>query len=82
MGLKYMIAIIRPEVLDALEAALARLQVRGLSVSRIKGFGEYVDYLAKSHLTEHVKVEVFVEDSKVDAIATVIMCSSSDLIVQ
>lgn len=73
MGLKYVIAIIRPEVLDALEVVLSGLQVRGLTVSKVEGYGEYVDYLAKSRLTEHVKVEIFVEDTKAEAVAAAIM---------
>jgi Cu(I)/Ag(I) efflux system protein CusF len=73
MNLKYVVAVIRADVLDALEVKLASLQVRGLTVSKVKGFGEYVDFLAKSHLTEHIKVEIFVEDSKAEAVAAAIM---------
>ena len=73
MNLKYVVAVIRADVLDALEAKLASLHVRGLTVSKVKGFGEYMDFLAKSHLTEHIKVEIFVDDSKAEAVATAIM---------
>ena len=73
MSLKYVVAIIRPDVLDALEAKLGILHIRGLTVSKVKGFGEYVDFLAKSHLTEHIKIEIFIEESKVEAVATAIM---------
>lgn len=80
MSLKYVVAVIRPDVLDALEAKLAGLQVRGLTVTKVRGFGEYMDVLAKSHLTEHIKVEIFVEESKAEAIATAIMdVAHSDL---
>lgn len=80
MRLKYVVAVIRPDALDALEAKLASLQMRGLTVTTVRGFGEYVDYLAKSHLTEHIKVEIFVEESKAEAIATAIMdVAHSDL---
>ena len=73
MSLKYVVAVIRADVLDALEAKLVSLHVRGLTVSKVKGFGEYVDFLAKSHLTEHMKVEIFVEESKVEALTTAII---------
>lgn len=73
MSLKYVVAVIRADVLDALEAKLGSLRVRGLTVSKVKGFGEYVDFLAKSHLTEHIKVEIFVEESKAEGIANAIM---------
>ncbi|RZI40331.1 P-II family nitrogen regulator [Herbaspirillum sp. HC18] len=80
MGLKYVVAIIRPDVLDALEAKLSMLHVRGLTVTKVQGFGEYVDFLAKRHLTEHLKVEIFVEEPKVAELTNAIMdVAHSDL---
>lgn len=73
MSLKYVIAIIRPDVLDALEAQLAHLHVRGMSVTKVKGFGEYIDLLSKSRLTEHLKIEIFVDESMAEAVTNAIM---------
>ena len=73
MSLKYVIAIIRPDVLDALEAQLANLHVRGMTVTKVKGFGEYIDFLSKSHLTEHLKIEIFVDESMAEAVTNAIM---------
>ena len=73
MSLKYVVAIIRPDVLDALEVKLGSLHIRGMTVSKVKGFGEYVDFLAKSHLTEHIKIEIFIEESRLEALTTGIM---------
>lgn len=73
MSLKYVVAVIRADVLDALEVKLSSLHVRGLTVSKVKGFGEYLDILARSHLTEHMKVEIFVEESKLEALTTAII---------
>ncbi|MFD2274043.1 P-II family nitrogen regulator [Undibacterium arcticum] len=47
MNLKYVIAIIRPDVLAALETKLGSLHVRGLTVTKVKGFGEYTDFFSK-----------------------------------
>ncbi len=73
MRFKYVVAIIRADVLDALETKLGTLHVRGITVTKVMGFGEYTDFFSKSHLTEHIKVEIFVEESKVEATANAIM---------
>ncbi len=73
MHFKYIAAIVRPEVLPKLELKLAGLHVRGITVTKVKGFGEYIDVLARDHLTEHLKVEVFVEESMSDAVVNAIL---------
>ena len=73
MSLKYVVAITRPDVLAALEAQLANLHVRGITVTKVKGFGEYIDFLSKNHLTEHIKIEIFVDESMADAVINAIL---------
>jgi nitrogen regulatory protein PII len=73
MNVKYVIAIIRPDVLTELETKLYSLRIPGMTVTKVKGFGEYIDFYSKNHLTEHLKVEVFVEESKVDELTSAIM---------
>lgn len=80
MSLKYIVAIIRPDVLDALEAKLVGLQVRGLTVTKVTGYGEYTDLLARDHLTDRFKVEIFVGASRAEAVTEAIMdVAHSDL---
>jgi len=73
MTLKYVIAIIRPDVLTILTTKFSTLHVRGLTVTKVKGFGEYTDFYSQNHLTEHLKVEIFVEESKVEELTHAIM---------
>jgi nitrogen regulatory protein P-II 1 len=73
MTLKYVIAIIRPDALMALETKLGSLHVQGMTVTKVKGFGEYTDFYSKNHLTEHLKVEIFVEEAKVAALTNAIL---------
>lgn len=73
MGYKYVIAVIRDDLLDALEAQLRRLRVRGLTVSKVKGYGEYKDFFSISQLTQHMRVEIFVDESKAETVANAIM---------
>lgn len=73
MGFKYVVAIIRGSVLEALEARLASLGVRGLTVSKVRGQGEYMDVLAKDHLVGHMKIEIFVGESNAEAVIDAIV---------
>lgn len=73
MSLKYVVAIIRPDVLRALEVKLGSLHVRGMTVTKVKGCGEYTDFFSKNHLTEHIKIEIFIEESRLEALTNAIM---------
>jgi nitrogen regulatory protein P-II 1 len=80
MSLKYIVAIIRPDVLDALEVKLVSLQVRGLTATKVRGVGEYTDLLARDHLTDRIKVEIFVDATKAEVVTEAIMeVAHSDL---
>jgi len=72
--MKLIVAIIKPFKLDEIREALSELDIAGITVTEVKGFGrqkghtelyrgaEYVvDFLPK------VKVEIAVDDVKVDA---------------
>lgn len=73
MHFKYVVAIVRADVLGELEAMFGGLHVRGITVTKVMGFGEYADFFSSDHLTEHIKVEIFVEESKAEAITNAIM---------
>jgi nitrogen regulatory protein PII len=73
MNVKYVIAIIRPDALLALEARLGNLHVQGMTVTKVKGYGEYTDFYSRNHLTEHLKVEIFVEESKLEVLTNAIL---------
>lgn len=68
MSFKYVVAIIWPEFVAPLEAKLRGLGIGGITLSKVKGFGEYRSSFSGDGLTEHTKVEIFVEDGKVDAL--------------
>lgn len=68
MSFKYVVAIIWPEFAVPLEGKLRSLGIGGITLSKVKGFGEYRNYFIEDGLTEHTKVEIFVEDGKVEAL--------------
>jgi nitrogen regulatory protein PII len=81
--MKMVTAIVKPFKLDEVREALAEVGVQGITVTEVKGFGrqkghtelyrgaEYVvDFLPK------IKVEVAVEDTRVDAVMDAIVGAS------
>lgn len=72
MAFKYVIAILQPEVIQALEAQLSRIGVGGITLTRVKGFGDYKNFFSRDWLTDHAKAELFVEDARVDALLDVL----------
>lgn len=73
MKFRKITAILRPERLEAVEEALKRLNVPGVSVTRVKGFGEYANFYQADWMCSHVRVEVFAGVRQADGIAQAIM---------
>ncbi len=73
MELKLVVAIIRPLALEQVETALKEMGVRGLTVIRAKGFGAYANFFSRDWLVDQVKIEIYVEQDRVDSIVAAIM---------
>ena len=76
MQFRKVTAIIRPERLEEVERALKILNVPGVSVTKVKGFGEYANFYQSNWLSTHVRVEVFVSDKQAENIAKAIVDAS------
>jgi nitrogen regulatory protein P-II 1 len=66
-------AIIRSDVLERVEERLRNMGVRGISVSHVKGFGEYANFFKHNWLVRHARIEIFAERSRAEEIARVIV---------
>jgi nitrogen regulatory protein PII len=73
MKFKYVVAIVRPDAVESLEAKLRTVGVRGLTLTKVKGFGEYKNFFTSDWLTDHTKVEIFVEESQADALVQALL---------
>ncbi len=69
--MKYIIAVIKPEKLDAVRDALTALGVEGMTLSDVKGFGRqkghseiYRGAEYKIDFTPKIKIEIAVEGSR------------------
>jgi len=67
--MKYVIAMIRPERLDAVKRELQKIEVNRLTVSRVAGYGAQKGHLEiykaterEANLLEKIKIEIAVED--------------------
>jgi len=66
-------AVIRPDYLEKVEAALQAVGVPGVSVTKVKGYGEYADFYKPDWMCTHVRLEVFTGEKRAEQIAVAIM---------
>ena len=73
MSFRKVIAIVRPDRLEAVEARLQDLAVPGISVSKVRGYGEYANFYTADWMTAHARVEIFIGQHQAEEVATAIM---------
>jgi nitrogen regulatory protein P-II 1 len=73
MKCKKIVAIFRTLELEKVERKVQELGVRGVSVTRVKGYGEYSNFFSRDWMVTHARLEVFVNTSRAEEIARAIM---------
>jgi nitrogen regulatory protein P-II 1 len=73
MQLNALIAIVRRQVLERVEDALRAIGVVGISISKVKGYGEYHNFFAADGMTDSVRIEIFTRSETTAAITTAIV---------
>lgn len=73
MDLRAVIAVVRRDRLERIEEELQNLGVRGITVSKVKGYGEYQDFFTRDWMVENVRLDIFTRKDKVEAIVAVLM---------
>jgi len=73
MSIKYLVAIVPSNSLESLEATLRSIRIGGVTVTKVKGYGEYKNLFSDDWLVEHTKVEIFAEESKVDLLVSALL---------
>lgn len=66
-------AIIRGDALEKVERRLQEIGVNGISVMRVKGYGEYANFYSPEGLTSHVRLDIYTAAKCCDDIAQAIM---------
>src|SRR5437879_4405617 len=70
---KKVTAIIRTDVLDEIETRLHRLGVRGISVTRVEGYGEYTKFWTPNSIASHMQIDIFSNEDEVQPIVDAIL---------
>ncbi len=81
--MKRIIAIVRPEKMEAVKDALIAIEVSGMTISQVHGCGNQHGWKEHYRGTEvllnmvpKVKIEVVVEDGEADAVVDAVMASA------
>jgi len=70
-------AIVRVDRLERVEKALQDLHVSGVSVSRVKGYGEYADFFARDWMSPYARVEIFTSEEHAERISDAVLRAAS-----
>ncbi len=73
MELKKIVAIIRVQALGDVEERLVAMHVKGISVTRVKGYGEYATFINPDWIFTHARIEIYTEQSMVEAIVDTLL---------
>jgi nitrogen regulatory protein P-II 1 len=73
MEWKTIIAIIRTDKLEGVESRLKEINVRGISVTKGMGYGEYANFFTSDWYVTHARLEIYCEASRTDEIANTII---------
>lgn len=71
-ALRKLTAIVRVSALDAVQRRLHELHVPGLSVTRVKGYGEYANFFTPDWTVQHARIEIFLPRERSDEVARAI----------
>lgn len=66
-------AIIRRNLLEEVERRLQDIGVRGISVTHVKGYGEYADFYSSDWNVLRARIEVFARKDRAEEIATAML---------
>jgi len=69
-------AIIRRERLAEVGASILAQGLGGITVTPVKGFGEYANYFRGDLMVPHVRLEIFTTAEKADTIVDTIMAAA------
>jgi len=67
--LRKITAIVRNNVLQDVERRLRELDVPGVSVTKVKGYGEYANFFTSEWVVEHARLEIFLHATQADVVA-------------
>ena len=80
MEFRKITAIIRREKLEEVEEAMHRLGVPGLSVTKVKGYGDYANYFSRDWREVRSRIEIFIgAENAADVVNSILDAASTGL---
>ena len=73
MDYRKITAIVRSDTLEHVEMRLKAIGIDGISVTKVKGFGEYSNFYSRDWLVTHARIEIFALHEQAESIAEVII---------
>jgi len=73
MNFVNIIALIRTEVLERVEARLREVCAPGVTISPIRGYGEYADLYKDDWMVDQIRLEIIAEETRAEELAEAIM---------
>ncbi|HEY9202499.1 MAG TPA: P-II family nitrogen regulator [Gammaproteobacteria bacterium] len=73
MNYRKITAIIHPLKLEAVENQLKQLDVPGISISKVQGYGEAPNFFNSEWVSPNARIEIFIEEGKAQRIAQAII---------
>ncbi len=70
-------AIVRMDQLERVEKALRDIHVSGVSVTRVKGYGEYKDFFAGDWFADYACLEILADAARAPQIVDAVMAAAS-----
>ncbi|NOX07898.1 MAG: P-II family nitrogen regulator [Gammaproteobacteria bacterium] len=73
MDYRKVTAIIQPSKLEAVEIRLKQISVPGVSVTKVKGYGQVPNFFESDWTSAQARIEIFIAANKVDEVVQAIM---------
>ena len=68
-----MTAIIRSTALEHVEQRLQGMGIHGMSVSKVRGFGEYANFFKPDPMVDRIRIEVYTHAEEAERIANAVV---------
>jgi nitrogen regulatory protein P-II 1 len=70
------VAIVQALVLKRVEKRLEEIGVPGVSVTKVKGYGQYADFFRADWMTEHARIEIFLHGARVKEVVRAVIATA------
>lgn len=74
--IRKVIAIVRTSVLERVEQKLEAFHIPGITVTKVKGFGEYTNFFSSDWMVVHARIEIILRRERADEVARAIQTAA------